>query len=110
LNIKIGYFPGIPDRVAVDPEGSPVEGGHMGAEFALGPAENRGPDKPLLGGEEKSLPVGFPGGTDTEYQGGVGETTGHGPSYHKIRGEYEPGGTLVIIKKNFYSYAGDEKY
>jgi hypothetical protein len=85
LNIKIAYLPGIPDRIVVDPEGSPVEGSHMGAELTLGPAEDRGPDKALLGGKKKSLPVGFSGRTDAEYQGGVDETTGHGSSYHRIR-------------------------
>jgi hypothetical protein len=58
----------------------------MGPEFALGAAENRGPDKSLFGGEEERLPVGFPGRTDAEYQGGIGKTTGHGLFYHEIRG------------------------
>jgi hypothetical protein len=77
LDVEVGYLPGIPDRVMVNPEGSPVKGGHMGAEFAFGPAEDRSPDKPLLGGEEGNLPVRFPGRTDPENQGGIGKTAVH---------------------------------
>jgi hypothetical protein len=100
LDIEVGYLPGIPDRVVVNPEGSPVKRGHIGAEFALGSAEDRGPDKPLFGGKKGCLPVGFPGRTDAEYQGGVGKTTGHGISYHKIREKHE---ALVIPGRKFYS-------
>jgi hypothetical protein len=87
LDIKVGYLPGIPDRVMVNPEGSPVKGGHMGTKLAFGPAEDRSPDKPLLGGEEKRLPVGFPGGADPENQGGIGKTAVHSSLYQKSSGD-----------------------
>jgi hypothetical protein len=81
----------------VNPEGSPVKGGHMGTKLAFGSAEDRSPDKPLLGGEEKRLPVRFPGGADPENQGGIGKTAIHSLFYQK-----SPEGTCYAIAESLF--------
>jgi hypothetical protein len=77
LNVEINDFPGIPDRIMVNPQGSLMKGRYMGPELAFRSSKNRCFEYALFRGQEPGFPVGFAEGTHPENQSGIGKTASH---------------------------------